>query len=65
LLLADYTGRELAALARWIESDGMSRQEEYIIDLMTVELDLSMDDARTRDVLRHAVRVARAGYPPK
>nr|WP_246221112.1 AAA domain-containing protein [Phytoactinopolyspora mesophila] len=65
MLVPDYTCRELAALARWIESDGMSRQEDYVVDLMTVELDLSMDDARTRDVLRHAVRVARAGYPPK
>ncbi|WP_166347292.1 DUF4011 domain-containing protein [Phytoactinopolyspora limicola] len=62
--LSDYTCRELSGLARWVESDGLNRREDHVVDLVAVELGLSMDDPRTRDVLRHAVRVSRAGYPP-
>nr|WP_246210991.1 hypothetical protein [Phytoactinopolyspora alkaliphila] len=61
--VSDYTGRELAALARWIESDGVSRRVSDVVDLLAADLRLSLDDARNRDVLHHAVRVARAGAP--
>ncbi|NEE01142.1 DUF4011 domain-containing protein [Phytoactinopolyspora halotolerans] len=59
--VSDYTVRELSAVSRWVESDGVARSEDETIDLVALELGLSMDDARNRDVLRHAVRVARAG----
>jgi KaiC/GvpD/RAD55 family RecA-like ATPase len=61
--ISDYTGRELAAMAHWVESDGVSRRVADVVDLIAADLGLSLDDARTRDVLRHAVRVARAGAP--
>lgn len=62
-VVSEYTGRELAALARWVESDGVARREDVVIDLMAADMELPFDDARTVDVLRHAVRVARAGSP--
>jgi hypothetical protein len=61
--ISDYTGRELAAIARWVESDTVVREEDDTTDLVSAELGLPTEDARTRDVLRHAVRVARAGAP--
>ncbi len=61
--VSDYTGRELAALARWVESDAVARPEDEVVDLVTAELGLAFDDARTVDVLRHAVQVGRAGSP--
>lgn len=61
--VSEYTGRELAALARWVESDGLARPEDDVADALAMELGISPDDARTTDVLRHAVRVARAGAP--
>ncbi|WP_238992304.1 DUF4011 domain-containing protein [Jiangella ureilytica] len=61
--ISDYTGRELATLARWIESDGVARRVDDVVALITADLGLRADDARTADVLRHAVRVARAGSP--
>ncbi|PZF83923.1 DUF4011 domain-containing protein [Jiangella anatolica] len=61
--VSDYTGRELAALARWTESDGIARRVDDVVGLLATDLSLDLDDARTADVLRHAVRVARAGSP--
>lgn len=59
--VADYSGEELARLARWIEAGGPEQDIAEVVDLLAAELDLPMDDSRTRDVLTHAVRVARAG----
>ncbi|WP_169792145.1 DUF4011 domain-containing protein [Jiangella muralis] len=61
--ISDYTGRELAALARWTESDGVARRVDDVVGLLATDLTLDVADARTADVLRHAVRVARAGSP--
>ncbi|MGH8829254.1 MAG: hypothetical protein ACRDVZ_16955, partial [Jiangellaceae bacterium] len=63
--LTDHTGRDLAALARWIESDGAPRTVADAVELVADELALPVDDDRTRDVLGHAVRVARAGAPAR
>lgn len=63
--ISDYTRRDLAAMARWIESDLVPRGELAVVRLLADELALSAADARTTDVLRHAVRVARAGAPPR
>lgn len=63
--LTDYTGRELAALARWIESDGVARPVTDVVGMIADELALPSTEARTRDVLSHAVRVARAGAPAR
>ncbi|SDT61637.1 DUF4011 domain-containing protein [Jiangella sp. DSM 45060] len=61
--VSDYTGRELAALARWTESDGIARRVDDVVGLLATDLALDLADPRTTDVLRHAVRVARAGSP--
>lgn len=61
--VSDYTGRELAAMARWTESDGVGRRVDDVVALLATDLSLDGADARTADVLRHAVRVARAGSP--
>ncbi|TDE08374.1 DUF4011 domain-containing protein [Jiangella asiatica] len=61
--ISDYTRRELAAVARWVESDGIGRGVDDVVGLIAGDLGLDADDARTHDVLRHAVRVARAGSP--
>lgn len=61
--LSDYTGRELAAVVRWYESDGLPRREAEVVGQVAHDLGLVVTDARTHDVLRHAVRVARAGAP--
>ncbi|SEF16842.1 DUF4011 domain-containing protein [Jiangella alba] len=61
--VSDYTGRELAALARWTESDGVGRRVDDVVGLLATDLALDLADPRTTDVLRHAVRVARAGSP--
>ncbi|AYY14875.1 hypothetical protein EF847_21495 [Actinobacteria bacterium YIM 96077] len=63
--ISDYTGRQLAALARWVESDDVAREDAEVVDLMAAELELPLDDSRTRDVLRHAVRVGRAEASPR
>jgi hypothetical protein len=59
-----YTRRELAALARWVESDGRVRTEAEAITEVARELGLPDRAPRAEDSLRHAVRVARAGAPP-
>ncbi|WP_026874761.1 DUF4011 domain-containing protein [Jiangella gansuensis] len=61
--VSDYTGRELAAVARWVESDGVGRRVDDVIGLLADGLGLDASHGRTYDVLRHAVRVARAGSP--
>ncbi|MBD0292670.1 MAG: DUF4011 domain-containing protein [Jiangellaceae bacterium] len=61
--ISSYTGRELAALARWIESDGRQRTEADTVELLAEELQLADRESRAEDVLRHAVRLARAGAP--
>jgi hypothetical protein len=62
--IGTYTRRELAALARWVDSDGRERTEAEAISAITHELRLPDRAPRAEDSLRHAVRVARAGAPP-
>jgi REase_MTES_1575/Protein of unknown function (DUF4011) len=62
--IGGYTRQELAALARWVESDGRARTEVEAITEIAHELDLPDRAPRAEDSLRHAVRVARAGAPP-
>jgi hypothetical protein len=61
--VGEHTRRELAALARWIESRGRSRTENDVAAELAAELDVLHRGPRTDDVLVHAVRVARAGAP--
>jgi hypothetical protein len=60
--IGTYTRRELAALARWIDSDGLSRSEADAIAALAAELSVEQGP-RVDDALRHAVRVTRAGAP--
>jgi hypothetical protein len=62
--IGGYTRQELAALARWVESDGRARTEAEAITEIAHELNLPDRAPRAEDSLRHAVRVARAGAPP-
>jgi REase_MTES_1575/Protein of unknown function (DUF4011) len=59
-----YTRHELAAMARWVDSDGAARSEAEVVDVLADELRLADRGPRGDEVLRHAVRVARAGAPP-
>jgi hypothetical protein len=59
-----YTRHELAAMARWVDSEGAARSEAEVIAVLADELRLADRGPRVDDVLRHAVRVARAGAPP-
>jgi hypothetical protein len=59
-----YTRQELAAVARWVESDGRARTEAEAIAEIAFHLGLPDRAPRAEDSLRHAVRVARAGAPP-
>jgi hypothetical protein len=61
--VGEHTPRELAALARWIESRGPSRTEKDVVAELAAELDVLHPGPRADDVLIHAVRVARAGAP--
>jgi hypothetical protein len=60
--IGTYARRELAALARWVESDGLSRSEADAIGALAAELSVAQG-RRVDDALRHALRVARAGAP--
>ena len=62
--IGSYTRQELAALARWVDSDGRSRTEAEAITEIAHELGLPDRAPRAEDSLRHALRVARAGAPP-
>ena len=59
-----YTRRELAAMARWVDSGGAARSEADLIGVLADELGLADRGPRVDDTLRHAMRVARAGAPP-
>ncbi|MGH8824830.1 MAG: DUF4011 domain-containing protein [Jiangellaceae bacterium] len=59
-----YTRHELAAMARWVDTDGAGRSESDAIEVLADELGLADRGPRVDDALRHAVRVARAGAPP-
>ena len=59
-----YTRHELAAMARWVDSDGAARSRADLVDVLADELRLADRGPRVDDALRHAVRVARAGAPP-
>ncbi|MFW6204763.1 MAG: hypothetical protein ACOC96_07305, partial [Actinomycetota bacterium] len=61
--ISAYTGRELAALARWVDSDGVLRSEEESVSELAAALLLDQPGPRATEALRHAVRVARAGAP--
>lgn len=62
--IAEYTYRELAALARCFEFGEPALTEEELIAKLADELGLLRPGPRSDDVLRHAVRLARAGAPP-
>jgi Arc/MetJ family transcription regulator len=57
--ISSYTPRELAAVARWVETDGRTRSEDDLMAEVAAELSVPTDGAYTDDVLRHAVRLAR------
>jgi hypothetical protein len=61
--VGDHSRRELAALARWVESGHETRPEAEVAAELAGELDVLRRGPRTDDVLVHAVRVARAGAP--
>ncbi len=61
--VSEYTRRELAALARWVESGVPRRAESDVAAELAAELDLLHPGPRSDDVLSHAVRLARAGAP--
>jgi hypothetical protein len=61
--VGDHSRRELAALARWVESGHETRPEADVAAELADELDVLRRGPRTDDVLVHAVRVARAGAP--
>lgn len=61
--IAAYTHRELAALARWAEAERPSASEAAVVAELGADLRLIHPGPRSDDVLRHAVRVARAGAP--
>lgn len=61
--IGDYSRRELAALARWIDSGDETRTEAEVAATLADELDVLRRGPRTDDALTHAVRVARAGAP--
>jgi hypothetical protein len=61
--VGDHSRRELAALARWVESGHETRPEADVAAELADELDVLRRGPRTDDVLIHAVRVARAGAP--
>ncbi|HEX6338554.1 MAG TPA: DUF4011 domain-containing protein [Jiangellaceae bacterium] len=61
--VGDHSRRELAALARWVESGRDGRPEADVAAELADELDVLRRGPRTDDVLVHAVRVARAGAP--
>lgn len=61
--IGEHTGRELAALARWVESGAAGRTEADVAAELATELDVLHPGPRADDVLVHAVRVARAGAP--
>jgi hypothetical protein len=61
--VGDHSRRELAALARWVESGHETRPEAEVAAELADELDVLRRGPRTDDVLVHAVRVARAGAP--
>lgn len=61
--ISAYTHRELAALARWAEAGKPVLAEADVMAELVADLDLVRSGPRSDDVLRHAVRVARAGAP--
>jgi hypothetical protein len=61
--IAAYTHPELAALARWAEAGRPSASEAAVVAELGADLRLIRRGPRSDDVLRHAVRVARAGAP--
>lgn len=63
--ISAYTGPELVALARWYESDEHPRPIDDVVRGVIKELRLDAANVRAQAVVRHAVRVARAGSPPR
>jgi hypothetical protein len=51
----------LVDVARWIDSDGLLRDEEETIELMMAELGYKRRGKNIVDGLRAAIRAARAG----
>ena len=60
LPISQHPRRLIVRLARWIDSDGLLRDEEEMIELMMVELGYQRRGKNIVDGLRAAVRAARA-----
>jgi hypothetical protein len=69
--ISAYARQELAATAAWVETDGLARTEDEVMAELVRELKplgpsaRPDGDARTSDILRYAVRLARAGGAPE
>lgn len=61
LPIHQYPRYVLVELARWIDSDGLLRDEEETIELMMAELGYKRRGTKIVDGLRAAIRVARTG----
>lgn len=65
--VSTYARQDVAALAAWIETDGLARTEDEVMAQLAAEVkpfgyaeDAKVGDARTNDILRFAVRLSRA-----
>jgi hypothetical protein len=59
LPISQHTHQALVAMARWLDSDGLLRDEDEMIDLMMVELGYRRRGSKIVEGLRAAVRTAR------
>ena len=57
--ITDYRDGELAALARWIDSDGLLRTDDQLMAEMQRELGFQRKGKRIEDALGRAIRQAR------
>ena len=57
--ITDYRDGELAALARWIDSDGLLRTDDQLMDELRSELGFQRRGKRIEDALGRAIRQAR------
>jgi hypothetical protein len=60
LPIEQYPRSLLIELARWIDSDGLLRDEEEMIDLMKAELGFQRRGKKIVDALKRAIRASRA-----
>lgn len=62
--ISAYSRQEIAAIAAWVERDGVARTEDEVIAELVTEIRpcgySEPGDARSNDILRYAVRLSRA-----